>query len=67
MRHYAQASGSVRRAKDSVFLEQVVNDRLLLSIDPPGEEEAKERERRRQPVHGGSVPEALRGFKDDLD
>jgi hypothetical protein len=34
----------------------------LLSIDPPGEQQ-EEGERRRQRVHGGSVPERLSRFK----
>jgi hypothetical protein len=33
----AQSSGTVHRTEDSVLLEQVVNDRLLVSIDPAGE------------------------------
>jgi hypothetical protein len=33
----AQASGSLRCAEDPVLLEQVVNHRLLFSIDPTGE------------------------------
>jgi hypothetical protein len=31
-----QSSGSLRRPKDSVLLEQIINDRLLLSVDQPG-------------------------------
>ena len=50
-------SRSVRGAEDSVLLEQVVNNCLLLSVDPAGEEENNEHERRRQRVHGASVPE----------
>jgi hypothetical protein len=49
----------VRCAEDPVLLEQVVNDRLLLPVDPAGEEENDEGERRRQRVHGASVPERL--------
>jgi hypothetical protein len=37
----------VRCAEDPVLLEQVVNDRLLLPVDPAGEEENDEGERRR--------------------
>ena len=33
-----QSSGTVHRAEDAVLLEQVVNDRLLVSIDPAGEQ-----------------------------
>src|ERR1700730_6590744 len=41
------------------LLEQVVNNCLLLPVDPAGEEENNERERRRQRVHVVSVPERL--------
>ena len=37
----AQSSGTVRRAEDSVLLEQVVNDRVLVSIDPAGNSRRK--------------------------
>ena len=43
----AESSGSLCRAKDPVFLKQVVNDRLLLSVDPTREQQAEEGERRR--------------------
>src|SRR5262245_9266076 len=43
--------------RDPILLEQVVNDCLLLPVDPAGEKEDKKRERRRQQVHGASVPE----------
>jgi hypothetical protein len=33
----AQSSGLLRRPEDPVLLEQVINDRLRLSIDPSGE------------------------------
>jgi hypothetical protein len=33
----AEPSRSVRCAEDSVLLEQIVNDRLLLPVDPAGE------------------------------
>ena len=59
----AQPSGSVRRAEDPVLLEQVVNDRLLLPVDPAGEQQEKEGEWARQRVHGGSVPEGRSQFK----
>jgi hypothetical protein len=55
----------VRGAEHTILLEQIINDRL--SVDPPGEQQAEERERRRQRIHSGSVPEALRRFKDDVD
>src|SRR5262249_16446470 len=35
----ADPSGSLRGAQDAVLLEEVVNDRLLLPVDPAGEEE----------------------------
>jgi hypothetical protein len=54
-----EPSRSVRGAEDSVLLEQVVNNCLLLSVDPAGDEENNEHERRRQRVHGASVPERL--------
>ena len=53
----AQSSGTVHRAEDAVLLEQVVNDRLLVSIDPAREQQEEEGKRGRQPVHGGSLPE----------
>ena len=59
----AQPSGTVRGAEDPVLLEQVVNDRLLLSIDPAGEQQEEEGERGRQRVHGGSLPQMHRGAK----
>ena len=59
----AQSSGTVHRAEDPVLLEQVVNDRLLVSIDPAREQQEEEGERGRQRVHGGSLPEAPPGFK----
>ena len=52
----AQTSGSPRGAKAPVLLEQIVNDPLLLSVDPPGEQQAEERDRRRQRVQDERVP-----------
>ena len=49
----------MRGAEDTVLLEQVVNHCLLLPVDPAGDEENNEGERRRQRVHGASVPERL--------
>jgi hypothetical protein len=46
--------------------DEVVNDGLLLPIDPPGEEQTEERERRRQRVHRASVPQAERRFNTEL-
>ena len=47
----AKALGTVCRAADSVLLEQVLDDVLLLSIDPSGEEQEQKGERGRQPIH----------------
>jgi len=63
----AQSSGSLRCAQHPVLLEQVVDDRLLLSVDPPGEQQAEEREGWRQRIHRGSVPDALPRFKSNVD
>ena len=63
----AESTRPLRCAKHPVLLEQVVNDGLLLSIDPAGEQQVEERERRRQRIHGESVPDALPGFEDDVD
>src|SRR5262249_43408270 len=52
----AQSSGWLRRPKNSVLLEQVLDDRLLLSIDPTGNHKAEEGKRRRQRIHGHSLP-----------
>jgi len=53
----AQSSGIVHRAEYAVLLEQVVNDRLLVSIDPAREQQQEEGERGRHRVHGGSLPQ----------
>jgi len=34
----AQSPGTVHGAEDAILLDQVVNDRLLVSIDPAGEQ-----------------------------
>ena len=39
-------------AENTVLLEQVVNDGLLLSVHPAGEQQAEERKRRQQWIHG---------------
>jgi len=41
-------------AEDAVLFEQVVDDLLLLAVDPAGEEEQEEL-KRGQRVHGGSI------------
>ena len=51
----AQPSGSVRGAEDPVLLEQVVDDRLLLPVNPARDQQEQEGERARQRVHGGSL------------
>src|SRR5262249_5546490 len=53
----AQSPRTVRRAENAVLLEQVVDDRLLVSIYPAGEQQEAEGERALQPVHDRSVPE----------
>jgi hypothetical protein len=53
----AQSSGTVHHAEDAVLFEQVLNDRLLMSIDPAREQQEEEGKRGRQLVHGGSLPE----------
>ncbi len=47
----AHASRAVCRAENPVLLEQVLDDVLLLSIDPAGDEQEQEGERGRQPIH----------------
>ena len=42
-------------AEDPVLLEQVVNDRLRVPVDPAGEEKEEEGDRGRQRVHGRRV------------
>ena len=51
----AQPSGSVRGAEDSVLLEQVVDDGLLLPVNPARDQQEQEGERARRRVPGGSV------------
>jgi hypothetical protein len=53
----AQSSRTVHRPEDSIFLEQVVNDRLLVSIDPAREQQQEQGERGRHRGHGGSLPD----------
>ena len=59
----AQPSGSVRGAEDPVLLEQVVNDRLLLPVNPARDQQEQEGERARQRVHGGSLSQRATRFK----
>ena len=47
----ANASRAVCRAEDPVLLQQVLDDVLLLSIDPAGEQQEQEGERGWQPIH----------------
>jgi hypothetical protein len=58
----AQSSGTVHRAEDAVLLEQVVNDRLLVSIDPAGEQQEDQGERGRQRIHCASLPQRRAPF-----
>ena len=51
----AHTSGSVLGAEDSVLLEQVVDDRRLLSVNPARDQEEQEDKRVRPRVHSGSV------------
>ena len=44
-------------AKEPVLLDEVVDDGLLLAVDPSREEEQEEGERGRQGGHEGRVPE----------
>jgi hypothetical protein len=59
----AKPPGTMGGAEDTVLLEQVVNDRLLVPVDPAGEEQEEEGERGRQRGHGRSVPEGPPRFK----
>jgi hypothetical protein len=54
-------------AEGPIFLEEIVNSGLLLSVHPGGEQQTEEDERRRQPIHGDSVPEWRRRFKGNGD
>jgi hypothetical protein len=51
----AHPSGRVRGAENPVFLEQVVDDRLLLPVNPARDQQEQEGERAKRRVHGGSV------------
>jgi hypothetical protein len=59
----ANPLGTVRRPEDPVLLAQVVNDGLLLSIDPAREDQEEERERRRQRIHGWKLDSRARRFQ----
>jgi hypothetical protein len=58
----AQSSGTVHCAENAILLDQVVNDRLLVSIDPAREQLEEEGERGRQRGHGGSLPQRRAPF-----
>jgi hypothetical protein len=47
----AQSPRTVHGAEDTVLLEQVFNDRLLMAVDPASEQQKAKRERARRPVH----------------
>jgi hypothetical protein len=57
-----QSSGTVHRTEDAILLERVVNDRLLVSIDPAREQLEEEGELGRQRVHGRSLPQRRAPF-----
>jgi len=54
-----ESSTSVRGAQTPILLKQVLNDGLLLPIDPAGDKKNDEGEWRRQRVHRASVPESV--------
>ena len=47
-----EPAGTALRAQHAVLFEQVVDDGLLLAVDPAREQKEEEGERRRQRVHG---------------
>ena len=59
----ANPSGIFRRTEDSVLLAQLVNDSLLLSIDPAREDQEEEGERRRQRIHWRKLDSGARRFQ----
>src|SRR5262245_58381863 len=56
----AQSLRAVHRAENAILLQQVVDDRLLVSIYPASEQQQTECERTRQRIHGGSLAERVR-------
>ncbi len=58
-----QPSGRVRRTQNPILLEQVVNDCLVLPVDPARDKQEEEGEWARQLVHGDSLPEGPPGCK----
>jgi hypothetical protein len=55
-----RTSRTVCRAENPVLLQEVLDDVLVLSIDPAGEHQEQEGERGRQPIHGAVYPVAHR-------
>ena len=51
-----QRSRTVGCEEDAVLLTQVIDDVLLVSVDPAGDKQEEESQRRRQRVHPGSMP-----------
>ena len=56
-------SGTVYNAENPILFEQVINDRLLLPVDPPGDKKDEERERGRQRVHREACPSSRPGAR----
>jgi hypothetical protein len=62
-----EPSGSVRGTKAPILLEQVLNNRLLLPVDPAGEDQNDEGERSGPRVHRASVPQSLKTVQGHRD
>src|ERR1700730_16647807 len=62
-RRWSSVRQSRRGPEDTVLLEQVVHDRLLVPVDPAGEEKEEEGERGRKRAHCRSVPHGPSQFK----
>jgi hypothetical protein len=57
----ANALGAVRRTKDAILFQQIINDLLLLSIDPAGDEKREKGKRGWRRIHWESLPESWVG------
>jgi len=62
----ANALGAVRRTEDAVLFQQIVNDLLLLSIDPAGDEKQEKGKRGWRRIHWESLPESWVGSKNGV-
>ena len=62
----ANALGAVRRTKDAVLFQQIINDLLLLSIDPAGDEKQEKGKRGWRRIHWESLPESWVGSKNGV-